>query len=99
MVKLSPLKFDIHLVASACLNDLLAILGSISGTRHILILEKALSSRLNLLTPFNVLKEKGNIVSVLWLEDDINKNINLTNLNLNSFVLLCSNHITNAEFG
>lgn len=97
MVKLSPLKFDIHLVASACLNDLLAILGSISGTRHILILEKALSSRLNLLTPFNVLKEKGNIVSVLWLEDDINKNINLTNLNLNSFVLLCSNHITNAE--
>ncbi|GMM35277.1 tethering complex ATP-binding subunit [Saccharomycopsis crataegensis] len=98
MVQLSPLSFDPLQIPQICLNELLGILNSISGNNHVLVLQRDLSNKLNLLTPFNVLKEKGKIMSALWLEDDINTNIIASNIsNINSFVILCENGIANTE--
>ncbi|ODV60597.1 tethering complex ATP-binding subunit VPS33 [Ascoidea rubescens DSM 1968] len=88
-------KFDLRKLKADILDNLLCSINSLGGSKHVLVLQNSFSSVINLLTPFNVLKEKAGIVTVLWLNDSIQNSLFLNDLN--SFIFLCDNSSHNAN--
>lgn len=78
-------------IPSLALNSLLGLLLANPHPSHILVLQKSLSSRLNALTPFSALKQRGHISSALWLEDSLPPLADI------SYVILCESSAKNAS--
>lgn len=113
MVDLSSIKFDTSYIPTRCLEDLISLISTDnSEEKLILIVQKSLSARLNLLTPFSVLQKRGNISDIFWMENELsqqsmnnalfkfyNENDKKKKLyNSKTIVILCGDDIHNTEY-